>query len=52
MPQLTDTPMYISIPIWMSLRMSKRSANPPLTPASSRKGIQCEMTANPPSAGE
>ena len=52
MPQLTDTPMYISIPTWMSLRMSKRSANPPLTPASSRKGIQCDMTANPPSAGE
>jgi hypothetical protein len=51
-PQLTDTAMYINMPSWMSLLMSKRSAKPPLTPARSRNGTQCDTTANPPSAGE
>ena len=51
-PQLMETPMNSSIPIWISLRISKRSARAPVKPAKKRYGTQCEMTAKPPSAGE
>ena len=51
-PQPSETAMNRPCENWISLRGSKRSARAPDSTENSRKGSQCETTANPPSAGE
>ncbi len=51
-PQPTETENSMSVPIWINRRTSNRSASAPLKAAKKRNGTQCEITANPASAGE
>ena len=44
--------MKSSMPSWITRRGSWRSASPPDQIEKSRNGTQCEITANPASAGE